>query len=80
MRIVYRYREMEESNKVAIRNKIDDLLGKGIQYDQVIILQAEQFLAAQNTEISKLMKDILRRAIENARTIDEARKIIFTVV
>lgn len=71
---------MEESNKVAIRNKIDDLLGKGIQYDQVIILQAEQFLAAQNTEISKLMKDILRRAIENARTIDEARKIIFTVV
>lgn len=77
---MYRYREMEESNKVAIRNKIDDLLGKGIQYDQVIILQAEQFLAAQNTEISKLMKDILRRAIENARTIDEARKIIFTVV
>lgn len=71
---------MEESNKVAIRNKIDDLLGKGIQYDQVIILQAEQFLAGQNTEISKLMKDILRRAIENARTIDEARKIIFTVV
>lgn len=77
---MYRYREMEESNKVAIRNKIDDLLGKGIQYDQVIILQAEQFLAGQNTEISKLMKDILRRAIENARTIDEARKIIFTVV
>jgi hypothetical protein len=63
-------------DKIAIRDKIDDLLGKGIDLDQAVIFESDSFGGESGAECASLLDRISKQAMASAEKIREARKLV----
>jgi len=68
---------MPSTKLKATKNKLDDLLGRSLQLDQSIMLLSELSENEQCLELHAVLKEIERESEENARTIKEARRLVF---
>jgi hypothetical protein len=64
------------TDRKALTSEIDDLLGAGINLDQVMVLKAEEFSGQTIADCTKLLKSINRYAMANAKRIQEAQHLL----
>jgi hypothetical protein len=73
---------MPASSKDRIRKEIDKLLDSGVDLDQVMVLESEQFIEFDYGDTAKcveLLNKFANIAIANATKIREARELMLTI-
>jgi hypothetical protein len=63
------------------RTMIDELLESGVDLDQVMLLESENYYDSNqgNVKCSEILRKVAGCAVENAKMIQQARELILTI-